>query len=155
MIEAPALNIDVAPTILESRRPAGAGRRSRASTGRRVLRGAEAPPHDRVIWFQAHKGAVLSAQEVESARRKGLLEVAVLSGGRKEIFRMVERKRWLFDLRRDPRETRSLARGVAVSTPLQDWLASVNVGLAASDRILTTRIDPESVQKLRALGYAE
>lgn len=154
VIEAPALNIDVAPTVLGLAGLPVPGE-FQGFDWTPVLRGAAAPPKDRVTWYQAHKGAVLSAQEVESARRKGLLEVAVLSGGRKEIFRLVERKRWLFDLRRDPRETRSLVRDTAVSNPLKDWMTSVHLGLAASDRILTTRIDPESVEKLRALGYAE
>ena len=114
------------------------------------------------MWFQAHKGAVLSPQEAASARRKGLLEIAVLSSPemRKEIFRITERKRSIFDLLRDPREVRNLGLGPgkpasAPSQSLQAWLTDLNRGLANSDRLAQGTIAPEDVQALRALGYAE
>ncbi len=156
-IEAPALNIDVAPTLLSL-----AGLQVPAAfegfdwSG--VLRGTGVPPRDRVMWFQAHKGAVLSPQEIESARRKGLLEIAVLSGPemRKEIFRLTERKRSVFDLVRDPRELQNLAKGTPnPSQSLQAWLTGLRQGLADSDRLANVTIAPEDAQALRALGYAE
>ncbi len=68
-IDAPALNLDVAPTILGlAGLPAPAGFRGFDWTP--VLHGAP-PPRDRVLWFEAHKGAVLSSQEAANARRKG------------------------------------------------------------------------------------
>jgi len=163
-IDAPALNLDVAPTLLGL---TGLPIPS-AFTGfdwSAVLRGTGAAPRERVMWFQAHKGAVLSPQEAASARRKGLLEVAVLSSPemRKEIFRLTERKHSVFDLLRDPRELRSfgfgpgLGRGktAPVSQSLQAWLTNLNRGLANSDRLAQGTIAPEDVQALRALGYAE
>jgi len=155
VVDAPALNIDVASTILGlAGLPVPPGFKGYDWTPV-LTRGAE-PPRDRVMWFQAHKGAVLSAKEARSARRKGLLEVAVLTGSRKEIFRIGEKKRWLFDLLKDPRELRSLdVRTATVSADLRSWMASVHQGLTASDRVLATHIDPESAAKLRALGYAE
>lgn len=154
-IDAPAVNLDVAPTVLGLAGlpvpPVFEG-----FDWSSVLRGTGAPPRDRVLWFQAHKGAVLSPQEAESARRKGLLEIAVLSGMRKEIFRMTEHKRSVFDLARDPRELRNLAQGTtAPSRSLQAWLTDLRRGLADSDRLAKVTIAPEDVQALRALGYAE
>jgi len=80
----------------------------------------------------------------------------VLTGSRKEIFRIGEKRRWLFDLLKDPREMRSLGvRAASVSADLRTWMASVTKGLTASDQVLATQIDAESAAKLRALGYAE
>jgi arylsulfatase A-like enzyme len=155
VVDSPALNIDVAATVLGL---AGlpVPESFRGYDWAPVLtRGAE-PPRGRVMWFQAHKGAVLSVQEAKSARSRGLLEVAVLSGGRKEIFRIGEKQRWVFDLLKDPRETRSLdPRAAAVSADLRSWMTSVTRGLTASDQVLAIQIDPESAARLRALGYAE
>lgn len=155
VMEAPALNIDVASTILGLAGLPVPGTFRGYDWTPVLTRGAE-PPRDRVMWFQAHKGAVLSPKEAKSARRKGLLEVAVLTGGRKEIFRVGEKKRWVFDLLKDRLEVRSLdARVASISADLRSWMASVTQGLAASDRVLANPIDPESAAKLRALGYAE
>lgn len=156
-IEAPALNIDVAPTLLSlAGLPVPAAFQGYDWSG--VLRGTAQPPRERIMWFQAHKGAVLSQQEAESARRKGLLEIAVLTGPemRKEIFRLAEHKRSVFDLVRDPRELRNLAQGrPEPSQSLQAWLTGLRQGLADSDRLAKVTIAPEDVQALRALGYAE
>jgi arylsulfatase A-like enzyme len=156
-IEAPALNIDVAPTLLGlAGLPIPAGFEGFDWTA--VLRGTAQPPRARTMWFQAHKGAVLSPQEAESARRKGLLEIAVLSVPemRKEIFRIGEHKRSVFDLLRDPRELHNLAPGVAApSQGLQAWLNGLRQGLADSDRLAKGTIAPEDVKALQALGYAE
>ncbi len=150
-IDAPALNIDVAATILGlAGLPVPAD--FRGFDWSPVFGGA-APPRGRVALFQAHKGAVLSVQEAPSARRKGLLEVAVMIGERKEIFRLTERQLRLFDLGRDPRETRSLANGSQLSARLDAWMDDVQKGLIASDRLGSAEIDPENVEQLRALGY--
>ena len=157
VIDAPAVNLDVAPTILGlAGLPIPKGFQGMDWTP--VIEGGEAP-RERTLLFQAHKGAVLSAKEAASARRKGLLEVALLAGNRKEIFRMVEGKRWVYDLAKDPGELRGVlagaAGGVQPSVPLRDWLASVQRGLDASDRVLTAQVKSEDVEKLRSLGYVE
>ena len=65
-------------------------------------------------------------------------------------------RRWLFDLARDPAERRGQAADAgAASAELRRWMAQVQQGLAASDRLAPIELDPESVEKLRALGYAE
>jgi arylsulfatase A-like enzyme len=155
VIDAPALNLDVAPTVLGLAGLPVPGGFHGYDWSPVLLRGAE-PPRERTMWFQAHKGAVLSAKEVGSARRKGLLEVAVLTGSRKEVFRVNENRRWVFDLLRDPGELRSLdPRTASSSASLITWMTSVRKGLAASDQVLATHIDAESAARLRALGYAE
>jgi choline-sulfatase len=158
-VAAAAQNLDVAPTVLGLAGlpvpPAFHGYDWSA-----VLRGEAEPPRQRTLWFQAHKGAVLSAREAGSARRKGLLEVGMLlwPEGRKEVFRLAEGRRALYDLTADPGETRNLAAAVAAGAPserVRGWLAALRRGLTASDRLATTVIDPESIAKLRSLGYAE
>lgn len=160
VMEAPALNLDVAPTVLGlAGLPVPGG--FQGYDWAPVLTKNAPPPRERTMLFQAHKGAVLSAKEAKSARRKGLLELAVLSGSRKEIFRIGEKKRWVFDLLRDPGELRNLldprtAPSSTLSAHLRTWITDVQRGLVASDRILTaTRVDEESAARLRALGYAE
>jgi arylsulfatase A-like enzyme len=158
VISAAALNLDVAPTLLGL---AGlpVPESFHGFDWSPVLRGEAEPPRERVLWFQAHKGAVLSAHEAASARRKGLLEAGVLfwPEGRKEIIRMGDGKRSLFDLRSDPGETRNLVKlAASPSERLQTWLTGLRRGLAASDRLAAApAVDPENAKKLRALGYAE
>lgn len=153
VMEAPALNIDVAPTLLGL---AGlpVPETFRGFDWAPVLRGGE-PPRGRVTWFQAHKGAVLSKSEAPNARRKGLLELASLLDGRKEIWRLQEGKRWLFDLGADPRESRSLVgHATPPSDKLRSWMENVHKGLVTSDRLAPQdEVDPENVEQLKALGY--
>ena len=157
VVEAPALLLDVAPTVLGL---AGlpAPRDFRGFDWTPVLLGESPPPRDRVTWYQAHRGAVLSAQEAKGARLRGLLEVAVLRGGRKEVFRLDGGQHRVFDLTRDPGERHNLAAAsVKRSAELAEWMTSVRKGLAASDAVLAADVDvdPESVERLRALGYVD
>ena len=152
-IDAPALNLDVAPTILGlAGLPAPAGFRGFDWTP--VLQGAPAP-RDRVLWFEAHKGAVLSSQEAANARRKGLLEVGVMVDGRKQILHLAAGALSLFDLAKDPRETRTLAGDPQLSQRLHDWMDIVQKGLTASDRLGPATVGSEDAAQLRALGYVQ
>lgn len=152
VIDAPAVNLDVASTVLGlAGLPVPDGFRGFDWTP--VLLQGAPPPRDRVVLFQAHKGAVLSAKEAATARRNGLLEVAVMTGGRKEIFRVPERRLWLFDLFKDPRETRAATMGTRLSQHLHEWMDNVQKGLIASDRLAPAEVDPENAAQLRALGY--
>jgi choline-sulfatase len=153
-IDAPALNLDVAPTILGlAGLPAPVGFRGFDWTP--VFQGAAPPPRDRVLWFQAHKGAVLSSQEAANARRKGLLEVGVVVDGRKQILNLAAGALSLFDLAKDPRETRTLAGDPQLSRRLHDWMDTVQKGLAASDRLGPATVGSEDAAQLRALGYVQ
>ena len=152
-IDAPALNLDVAPTILGlAGLAAPAGFRGFDWTP--VLQGAPAP-RDRVLWFEAHKGAVLSSREAANARRKGLLEVGVMVDGRKQILHLAEGALSLFDLAKDPRETRTLAGDPLLSQRLHDWMDIVQKGLTASDRLGPATVGSEDAAQLRALGYVQ
>ncbi len=126
-----------------------------------LLRG-EPEPSGRKTWHQAHRGAVLSRDEGHQARRLGLLEVGVLDGTSKEILRVEQpehREVRTFDLAADPGEVRPgqgrrKARAKKPSPELERWLAEVRAGLAASDD-LPADIDPESIERLKALGYVQ
>jgi choline-sulfatase len=160
VIHAAALNLDVAPTLLGLLGLTGlpVPDAFHGFDWAPVLRGEGEPPRERVLWFQAHKGAVLSAHEASTARRKGLLEVGVLlwPEGRKEVFHLPDGKRSVFDLGADPGEERNLAAaGSSPSERVQAWLAGLRRGLVLSDRLAAAPVDRESAQKLRSLGYAE
>jgi choline-sulfatase len=152
-IDAPALNLDVPPTVLGlAGLPIPSGFRGFDWTP--VLQGAP-PPRDRTLWFEAHKGAVLSSQEAANARRKGLLEVGMLVDGRKQILRLSESTPSLFDLTQDPREAHGLAADPRLSQRLREWMDAVQQGLTASDRLGPATVGSEDAAQLRALGYVQ
>ena len=90
-------------------------------------------------------------------RQKGLLEVALVAAARKEMLRVKGGGiRRVFDLRQDPHETASeVPPGSEASELLDDWLRKVRAGLIEADRLPTTPLDEESLEKMRALGYVE
>lgn len=155
VVAAPALLLDVAPTVaglLGLAAPASFG----GFDWTPVLRGAAPEPHARVAGFQAHRGAVLDAAEARRARRGGLLEIGVLAGGRKEVIRVGERGRFVFDLEGDPHERRSLVpSGTRPSAALARWLSEVERGLARAEAAPPPRLDAEAVETLQALGYTD
>jgi len=155
-VEAPALNLDVAPTVLGLLGlPVPAGLRGYDWSG--GLRGTAALPDERTSCHQAHKGAVQSVQDAERARERGLLEVALVdAAGGKELWRLKSGERGRFDLRRDPGESRNLEPAGAPPSPaLQACLAEVRAGLIASDALPSGSTDEETLEALRALGYIE
>jgi arylsulfatase A-like enzyme len=169
-VAAPAEILDVAPTVLGLiGLPVPASFEGFDWTP--VLTGAARPPARRVCWFEAHRGAVLMAHGSDSARRAGLLAVGRLEGSRKEVLHTGERQAQVFDLELDPGETGGsggaaaaggawggAAGGAAAPSPgLAAWLAAVQRGLAAFDRLLPAQpdTDAEHTARLRALGYAE
>ncbi|HEX2164993.1 MAG TPA: sulfatase [Thermoanaerobaculia bacterium] len=154
-IAAPATLLDVAPTVLGLLdQPAPPG--FRGFDWSEVLAGRAEPDPQRRTWYEAHKGAVLSIQEAGPARKDGLLELAMISGSRKEIVQIDEREHQVFDLSRDPRELRNLnGAGYQPSDPLADWIAHVEQTLEAADDAPAVNVDAEDVEKLRSLGYVD
>jgi len=121
----------------------------------RALRGGEPPP-ERAICYQAHKGAVLGDSDHDRKRSKGLLSVAVVSGDTKEILRVKNGNHLLFDLGSDPGELTSLLPdGQQPSEHLLTCLGTISEGLGAIDRLAAKKLDEETVDQLRALGYIE
>jgi arylsulfatase A-like enzyme len=155
VVEAPALNLDVAPTVLGLLGlPVPAGLRG-MDWSRVLVHGAPAPMA-RVTFHQAHKGAVVSKHESEMARRSGLLEVGLLSLRGKEVFRVDLQRRALYDLRSPRREAESkVPPGSAPSGQLLEWMRHVYAGLTAFDAEPAPPLDQESVEALRSLGYVE
>lgn len=156
-VDAPALIIDLAPTVLGLTRQARpSGFRGYDWTG--VLIDAEKPDYERQTHYQAHRGAVMSRHDSDLARRAGLLEAGTIQGPTKEIYRVKNDKfkRWVFDLEKDPGELSSLT-GVEESPTenLLQWLNTVQAALAEFDRDLPQPLDEESVEQMRALGYLD
>jgi arylsulfatase A-like enzyme len=153
-VAAPAVLIDVPATVLGLIGvPAPAA--MHGFDWSTVLTAGGAGPADRLTLYQAHKGAVLKAQGARDARREGLLEVGVLRGSRKEVLRVQNGvAHYLFDIARDPAEERDLeGAGDPPSEELATWLETVETGLTSAPDLPAVDIDPESVEKLRSLGY--
>jgi arylsulfatase A-like enzyme len=151
-IDAVTTNLDLAPTIvglLGLEVPP----EFRGYDWTDVLQGAEAPT-DRITRHQAHRGAVISRHDSELARRAGLLEVGVVRGSFKEVVRFGENGHWRFDLDRDPREILNLAQSEPTLT-LREWMEIVDTGLDRTDEAAPPPLDDETIEQLRALGYAD
>jgi hypothetical protein len=76
--------------------------------------------------------------------------------GHKEIVRVKSGSRWRFDLRADPGEEINLAAPKSDPTEgLRVWMEFVDAGLRQSDELPTQPLDEETIEQLRALGYAD
>jgi len=90
------------------------------------------------------------------ARRSGLLSLAIVSGGRKEIFRVDRQKHMVYDLVADPRERTPLKpTDTSEKAPIMGWMRTVFDGLASSDEVPVQPLDEESVSALKSLGYVD
>ena len=149
----PALIIDLAPTLLSA-----AGLETpeffQGFDWLPVLEGKGAAPVDRVMLFQAHKGTVLDKEDATKARQRGLLEVARIAGGKKEILRVGRDRRQVFDLAADPGETRNRADGEP-SPELKAWLEEVRRGLELADDLPPPSLSDEDLEAMKALGYLD
>jgi arylsulfatase A-like enzyme len=154
VISRQATILDIAPTILDLlgyEVPEDFAGISWADASR-----GRALPPERVICYQAHKGAVHGERDADRKRSKGLLSVGIVEADRKEILRVKNNSHMLFDLTGDPFELDSLVddNGPA-SNPLLECLGSVSEGLGALDRLTSKKLDDETIEQLKALGYIE
>ena len=154
-IDAPAMNLDVPPTVLGLLGLPGSRRLPAASTGRRCWRGGADP-----------RGA-RAGHRLRGAPRGG---AAVTPGGGGAPQRPAggggDERRAQGDPPEDRRGRGALrprrrpaggpsrrARTCKLARRLGDWLAEVRRGLAAADRLPPGAIGPEDAARLRALGY--
>jgi arylsulfatase A-like enzyme len=120
-----------------------------------VLRGQAEPPR-RAAYFQAHKGAVQSVEDLTRARRRGLLEIAILQDGRKETLRLRSGERLVVDVGKGVRDGRNLVDARSPPSPeLLRWRELVERGLVAADRLPVAAVDAETDAAMRALGYID
>ncbi len=153
--DAPALITDIAPTVV-GLLGLEVPEFFQGFDWTAVLEGRDVGPADRVTHFETHKGAVAPHEGGKDLRRRGLLEVGMLSNGQKETYRVKNDSRALFDLSDDSRESRNLvAADSAASEALQDWLSDVRAGLELSDDLPPPSISDEDMEALRALGYLD
>lgn len=155
-LTAPATLLDLAPTLLELagvERPEGLPGTSWAH----VARGGQVPASDTAECFQAHKGAVHGGtHDNEKKRSKGILSVGIVKDNQKEILELGQQKRLLFSLADDPGELSStVAPDSPVSSDLLSCLGAVSDGLGSLDRLVAQKLDAETVEQLRALGYLD
>jgi arylsulfatase A-like enzyme len=154
-IDAAALNLDLAATILgllDVERPAAFLGHDWSA----VLRGQASPAPGRVTMHQAHRGAVLSRHDSDLARRAGLLEVALVRDRTKEVFRLPDGEPRRYRLPEDPSQPETLITAEGEPTAeLRDWIEAVSTGLSDLDHEVPEPLDEESVEQLRALGYAD
>ena len=154
VVDATASVLDVAPTVL-GLLGYPALHDARGFDWTPVLRGKAAPPQ-RVTYFQAHKGAVQSVEDLTRARRRGLLEIGILRDGRKETLRLRNGERLLVDVRRDPGDGKNLVDARSRPSPeLLRWREMVEKGLVAADRLPVAAVDAETDAALQALGYID
>jgi len=146
--------VDIPPTVLELVGLA-APPSFRGVSWASVLRGRTQSTRSAVC-YQAHRGAVHGASESDRARSKGLLDVAIIDGLRKEILHINGNRRELFDLGADPGELQSLVPpDSAPSEELVRCIGEISSGLGSLDRLSTKKLDDETVEQLRALGYLD
>lgn len=155
VVDAPALITDIGPTLLSlAGLPVPEFYAGYDWSG--VLRGGTAVPFGRVTYYQAHKGAVQRRDAPQRVRQQGLLEVGRIEGDEKEVLRVTNDRRWVFDLGADPAERRSgvpLATGP--SADLEAWRQRVLAGLIRSDELPPPALDDADLEALRDLGYID
>jgi arylsulfatase A-like enzyme len=155
VVEAPALILDLAPTVV-GLLGIDVPDFFQGVDWSKVFAGAADPPRDRVTLYQAHRGSVTAKEDQTKVREKGLLEVARLEGGSKEILRVTNGRRRVFDLTADPEELDSLVQEqTEISEGLRIWLETVQAGLVLADELPPPSLSQEDVDALRALGYLD
>jgi arylsulfatase A-like enzyme len=113
---------------------------------------------ERVGCYQAHRGAVHgdAVRDSDKKRSKGLIWVGVIHGDRKEMIKVSRQLIQIYDLAADPGELNTLASVDATpSDDLTMCLGRITEGLGSLDTLAVQKLDDETVEQLRALGYLE
>lgn len=112
---------------------------------------------ERVGCYQTHRGAVHGGtHDSESKRSKGLLWVGVVKGDHKEVMKVSRQLIQTYDLGADPGELDNLSSfDAGPSADLAACFARVTEGLGSFDQLAIEKLDEETVEQLRALGYLE
>jgi choline-sulfatase len=155
-VSSQATLLDLMPTLLELVGVEVPEDLPGASWAKTLRGGAELD--ERIGCYQAHRGAVHgdSSRESDRKRSKGLLWVGVMNGDRKEIVKVSRQLIQIYDLAADPGELETLASVDAKpSDALAACFARVAEGLGSLDKLATQKLDDETVEQLRALGYLE
>lgn len=157
VIDQPALITDLPATLLSLLGVDSGGLIPGGWDWAPALTGAAEPAAaDRVTWFQSHRGAVKNDENRERVRQNGLLEVARIQHGEKEMVRVTNSVRRVFDLAADPREEVNLVPPKSsMSEELRLWLAEVRTGLRRSDDLPPPSLEDEDLEQLEALGYLD
>ena len=157
VVRTPATLLDIPATVLgllELAVPEGIGGEDLSG----LVTGTRPPADlaDRTLYFQAHRGAV-HGDGGERARIRGLLEVALVQDGKKQIVRVKnDRIPRLFDLESDPEEKENqMKRGETISPELAAWLKEVREGLESLPELNDAELDEEAIEQLKALGYID
>jgi len=155
VISAPAMITDLGPTLLGLAGLPVPGFYQGYDWSAAIRQQAPVPT-DRVTYYQTHKGAVQRRDAPARVRQQGLLEVARIAGGEKEIVRLTNGRRWLFALDEDGAESDSLvAESSPSSAALEVWHQQVWAGLLRSDELPPPALDDADLEALRALGYID
>ncbi len=155
VVEQPALNIDLPKTLLSLLGLQG-GEYFGGHDWSPSLEDGNDPVLKRVTYFQSHRGAVKNDENREKVRTNGLLEVARIEDGRKEILRIPSQVRREFALADDVAEEVNLVPPKSrISADLQRWLEEVRAGLALADELPPPSLGEEDMEELRALGYLD
>ena len=97
-----------------------------------------------------------SARDSDKKRSKGLLWVGVIHDDRKEMIKVNRQVIQIYDIAADPGELTTLA---SVDTRPSDDLAAclgrITEGLGSLDKLAVQKLDDETVEQLKALGYLE
>jgi arylsulfatase A-like enzyme len=154
-VDAPALIVDVAATLfglLGLEPPAF----FEGIDWSPVIRGESAAPAERITYYQAHAGTVDPKEDPTGLRRKGLLELGVVEGTRKEVLVLRKDSRRVFDVAVDPAELQSLvASDTPMSKELAAWRDEVLAWLERSESEPVPSMGEEDLERLRSLGYLD